>query len=98
MLGFGAAEVTLYTPHAARIVIRIGYSRWLSLVDAYGEPLPGPSEGDTSPQPCLSGLAGESTGENPPMNWLVLRAPQEGVYQIAAPYKMPRGSACPDPD
>ncbi len=98
VLGFGAAEVTLYTPSAARIVIRIGYSRWLSLVDAEGKPLPGPADGDTSPQPCLSGLAGDPTVEKPAVNWLVLHAPHEGVYQIGAPYKMPLGSACPDPD
>jgi hypothetical protein len=25
----------------------------------------------------------------------VLHAPQAGVYRIGAPYKVPRGSACP---
>jgi len=98
VLGFGAAEVTLYTPTAARIVVRIGYSRWLSLVDAEGKPLPGPADGDLSPQPCLSALAADPTIQKPAVNWLVLHAPHEGVYQITAPYKVPRGSACPDPD
>jgi hypothetical protein len=98
VLDFGAAEVTLWTPTAARIVVRIGYSRWLSLVDAEGKPLAGPADGDTSPQPCLTALAADPTIEKPAVNWLVLHAPHPGVYQIAAPYKMPRGSACPDPD
>jgi hypothetical protein len=103
VLDFDAAEVTLYTPTAGAIVVRIGYSRWLSLVDDFGEPLPSPPEGDTAPQACLSGLANDSdaAGDDEadeagkkPYNWLVLHAPHPGVYHIGAPYKVPRGSAC----
>jgi hypothetical protein len=107
VLDFDAAEVTLYTPTAGSIVVRIGYSRWLSLVDDFGKPLPSPPEGDTSPQACLSGLANDADaaadarddaaddGVKKPYNWLVLHAPHPGVYHIGAPYKVPRGSACP---
>jgi hypothetical protein len=28
-------------------------------------------------------------------DWVVLHAPVAGVYRIAAPYKLPRGTACP---
>jgi hypothetical protein len=30
-------------------------------------------------------------------DWVVLHAPVAGVYRIAAPYKLPRGTACPTP-
>ena len=33
--------------------------------------------------------------ENPRDNWLVLHATEAGTYRIGAPYKVPRGSACP---
>lgn len=98
VIDFDAAEVTLYTPAAGPVVVRIGYSRWLSLVDELGKPLAGPADGDTSVQPCLSGLATGTDDDGPgkqPYNWLVLHATHPGVYHIAAPYKMPRGSACP---
>ncbi|MEO6509858.1 MAG: MFS transporter [Nocardioides sp.] len=98
VIDFDSAEVTLYTPVAGPVVVRIGFSRWLSLLDEYGKPLPGPPEGDTSPQPCLSGLANGIDDDGPekqPYNWLVLHATHPGVYHIGAPYKMPRGSACP---
>jgi hypothetical protein len=30
-------------------------------------------------------------------DWVVLHAPVAGTYRIAAPYKLPRGTACPTP-
>ncbi len=99
IIDFDSAEVTLYTPVAGPVVVRIGFSRWLSLLDEYGKPMPGPIDGDTTLQPCLSGLASgfddEDATRKPPYNWLVLHATHEGVYHIGAPYKVPRGSACP---
>ncbi len=61
-----------------------------STTDAAGR-LPGPTSGR---QPCLSGLAADRQIEDPRDNWLVLHAPEAGVYRIGAPYKVPRGSAC----
>ena len=98
MLAFDAAQITLYTPEPGPIVVRVAYSRWLGLVDAWGTPLPtdgadGP-DGEPLAQPCLSGLATDRGIDNPRDNWLVLHATEAGVYRIGAPYKMPRGSAC----
>ena len=92
MLAFDAAQVTLYTPEPGPVIVRVAYSRWLGLVDARASRAGDPSEGA---QPCLSGLASDRGIENARDNWLVLHAPQAGVYRIGAPYKMPRGSACP---
>ena len=94
VLSFDAAQITLYTPEPGPVVVRIAYSRWLGLVDAFGKPVPTPEEGDTTLQPCLSGLATDRGIENARDNWLVLHAPHPGIYRIGAPYKMPRGSAC----
>jgi len=98
VLGFDAAEITVYTPEPGPIVVRVAYSRWLGLVDPWGKPLPtdgadGP-DGEPLAQPCLSGLATDRGIDNPRDNWLVLHATEAGVYRIGAPYKVPRGSAC----
>ena len=58
------------------------------VVDATGKPLPAEAA-------CLSGLASDLEVENPRDNWLVLHASEAGTYRIGAPYKVPRGSACP---
>jgi len=73
---------------SSSIVVRVAYSRWLGLVDASGKPLPAEAA-------CLSGLASDRQVENPRDNWLVLHASEAGTYRIGAPYKVPRGSACP---
>lgn len=96
VLGFDAAMITLYTPQPGPVVVRVTYSRWLGLVDPVGSPLPTP---DVEPapvdQPCVSGLAADPTVVEPRDNWLVLHATEAGIYRIGAPYKVPRGSACP---
>jgi hypothetical protein len=89
VLAFDAAQVTLYTPSPGPVTVRVAYSRWLGLVDELGRPVPGDGNGA-----CLSGLANDRGIENARDNWVVLHAPQAGVYRIGAPYKMPRGSAC----
>jgi hypothetical protein len=88
VLDFDAAQITLYTPDPGPIVVRVAYSRWLGLVDASGRALPAEAA-------CLSGLASDREVENPRDNWLVLHAAEPGTYRIGAPYKVPRGSACP---
>ena len=91
VLDFDAAQITLYTPEPGPIVVRVAYSRWLGLVDATRC-----RRGRCRPRPrCLSGLASDRDVENPRDNWLVLHATEAGAYRIGAPYKVPRGSACP---
>ena len=72
-------------------MIRIADSPWLSLVDETGETLPAESGA------CLTHLSAEQpeAAPPPPDDWLVLHAPAAGTYRIAAPYKLPRGTACP---
>ena len=96
VLGFDAAMITLYTPEPGPVVVRVTYSDWLGLVDAVGKPVPtsGP-DGEPIILSCVSGLTSDPAIENPRDNWLVLHATQAGVYRIGAPYKVPRGSACP---
>ncbi len=105
VVAYDPAELTITTPRAARIVVRIADSPWLSLVDADGDPLPSVEtsdpvdslDGGAGPA-CLSGLDAEypdGVGRGPRDDWLVLHAPAAGTYRIAAPYKLPRGTSCP---
>lgn len=101
VVAYDAAELTVTTPRAARIVVRIAASPWLSLVDTDGRTIP------SGGAACLSDLWGEVGGlasgrapaatdvrEQRPDDWIVLHAPAAGTYTIAAPYKLPRGSSC----
>lgn len=104
VVAYDAAELTITTPVAGRVVIRIADSPWLSLVDAEGDPLPGTDVvegaeafGDGGPA-CLTHLEAEQPDgaeKGPRDDWLVLHAPAPGTYRIAAPYKLPRGTSCP---
>ena len=40
VLGFDAAQITVYTPQAGPVEVRIAYSEWLGLLDALGKPVP----------------------------------------------------------
>ena len=99
VLAYDASELTITTPGPGRFVIRIADSPWLSLVDLTGRPL----AADTGA--CLTNLEAEASADetdDAPQrtrrdDWLVLRAPSAGTYRIAAPYKLPRGTACPTP-
>jgi hypothetical protein len=104
VVAYDAAELTISTPTAGRIVVRITDSPWLSLVDAAGDPLPGADSSDDAEDPtgtgpaCLSHLEAElpeDSTKDVRDDWLVLHAPAPGIYRIAAPYKLPRGTACP---
>ena len=118
---FDAGGLVVSTPRAARIIIRVSDSPWLSLLGPDGSPLPQPgstiepsagaSAGTASPagaglvtpaQPCLTDVesvrAAPGAEDPVPDNWLVLEAPAAGTYRIGAPYKLPRGSACPEPE
>ena len=96
---FDAAGVVLTVPRAATIVVRIPASPWLSLVDANGEPLEPlpsatPTPGVIPADGCLGELLVAEETEDASA-WTVLHAPRAGTYRIGAPYKLPRGSACP---
>jgi hypothetical protein len=85
--GFTAAGVDLRLPRAATVLVRIPYSPWLSLVDPKGKRISAARDG------CLSAQLPSSSGD-PAGHWLVLHAPRAGTYRVAAPYSLPRGTAC----
>ena len=100
VVSFDAAHLTLYTPRAGDVVVRIADSPWLSLVDVDAtQPGPGSSVAQWfAPQACLSGLdtVDQTDGDHAHRpDWLVLHAPRAGTYRISAPYKLPRGTSCP---
>jgi hypothetical protein len=98
---FDATNVELTVPSAGEVVVRIPYSPWLSLVDEDGE-APGAAGPDTPEAPsaevygCLREYEPPTAPGQVEDDWTVLHAPQAGVYRIAAPYKLPRGTPCPD--
>ncbi|MYT06492.1 MULTISPECIES: membrane protein [Streptomyces] len=98
-------EMTMRVKKAGRILIRIPYSPWLSIVDAEGKKLKAPQEteasknrGDGEPKVfdnvngCLMETPEDADGDK----WTMLLAPKAGTYRLAAPYTVPRGTPCPD--
>ncbi|MGZ5399342.1 MAG: MFS transporter [Nocardioides sp.] len=101
VVSFDEAGVELMVPVAGTVVVRIPASPWLSLVDAEGEALePTATEGPDSEEAYLEGCLADAEQADPddPTSevWTVLQAPRPGVYRIAAPYKLPPGTACPE--
>lgn len=98
---FDATEVVITVPSAGNVLVRIPHSPWLSLIDETGEPVQAPESTDpTLPAINLNGCLTEeirTTGpDQPDDSWTVLHAPHPGTYRIAAPYKLPRGTTCPE--
>ncbi|SOD85842.1 MFS transporter [Streptomyces sp. Ag109_G2-15] len=90
-------EMTLDVRKAGRILIKIPYSPWLSIVDGQGKSLKPPqkaSGGTTydNVNGCLMETPEDSEGDK----WTMLVAPKAGTYHLAAPYQLPRGTPCPD--
>ncbi|MEU0411152.1 MFS transporter [Streptomyces griseorubiginosus] len=97
-------EMTMRVKKAGRILIRIPYSPWLSIVDADGKKVKPPQETEASKEQdaspkvfenlngCLMETAEDADGDK----WTVLLAPRAGTYRLAAPYTVPRGTPCPD--
>ena len=86
---------------AATVVVRIPSSPWLSLVDAEGRAYPPPTASTPDGLPvnvfgCLSAQPTTPTSDGTEDTWVVLHAPGPGIYRLAAPYTLPRGTACPD--
>jgi hypothetical protein len=96
---FDASEVVLSVPSPGTMLVRVPYSPWLSLIDAPGELEA--SESDTAVISPASDLGCLSPKEHPngdgqsEVDWTQLHAPAPGVYRIAAPYTLPRGTTCP---
>ncbi|WP_208879242.1 MFS transporter [Streptomyces sp. PBH53] len=79
-------EMTLRVSKAGRILIRIPYSPWLSIVDEHGK-----SQPYEKTKACLMATPEDVEGDK----WTVLHAPKPGTYRVAAPYQLPRGTPCP---
>ncbi|MFG2451644.1 MFS transporter [Streptomyces sp. NPDC048512] len=98
-------ELTIEVKQAGRILIRIPYSPWLSIVDADGKSLKPPQETKASKEReegtaktydnlngCLMPTEETAAGDK----WTELLAPKPGTYRLAAPYQLPRGTPCPE--
>ena len=100
----GAGDLTIQVKTAGRVLIRVPYSPWLSIVDEDGKKVEGPQETEasklredgpksfTNPNGCLIKVEQDAEGDE----WTELLAPRPGVYRLAAPYGLQRGTACPD--
>ncbi|MFF5565986.1 MFS transporter [Streptomyces sp. NPDC012623] len=100
----GAGELTIHVKSAGRVLIRIPYSPWLGLVDEEGKSVLPPKETAASkadpespkvfvnPNGCLRKAEANVEGDE----WTELLAPRPGVYRLAAPYQLPRGTGCPE--
>ncbi|MFF4834715.1 MFS transporter [Streptomyces sp. NPDC001315] len=98
-------ELTIEVKKAGRILIRIPYSPWLSIVDADGKKLQPPQETEASKRRAedtpktydnVNGCLIETEEDTEGDKWTVLVAPKTGTYRLAAPYQLPRGTPCPD--
>ncbi|MCH0562087.1 MFS transporter [Streptomyces sp. MUM 2J] len=98
-------EWTMQVSEPGRILVRIPYSPWLSIVDAEGKKLRAPQETEasrnrpegtpktyTNVNGCLTETEEDAQGDR----WTLLVAPKAGTYRLAAPYTVPRGTPCPD--
>ncbi|MFE1292636.1 MFS transporter [Streptomyces sp. NPDC058751] len=98
-------EMTIEVKRAGRILVRIPYSPWLSIVDEDGRSLEAPEEtaeskrrADGAPKTyenlngCLTPTEETAAGDT----WTQLLAPKPGTYRLAAPYQLPRGTPCPE--
>ncbi|MFE6158618.1 MFS transporter [Streptomyces sp. NPDC056486] len=103
-----AGGMTIEVKKAGRVLIRVPYSPWLSIVDADGKGLEGPKEteeskrqrelDDDAPKKFdnLNGCLMEAEEDADGDKWTELLAPKPGVYRLAAPYQLPRGTGCPE--
>lgn len=97
-------EWTIRVERAGRVLVRIPYSPWLSIVDAEGRRLQAPQEtvasrnrpeGTPKTYDNVNGCLMETEEDPAGDKWTVLLAPKPGTYRLAAPYQLPRGTPCP---
>lgn len=102
------SELTIEVTKPGRVLIRVPYSPWLSVVDADGKKLEAPQETEASKREradddslpkryenvhgCLRETAEDASGDK----WTELLAPHAGTYRLAAPYQWSRGTPCPE--
>ncbi|MFI7010045.1 MFS transporter [Streptomyces sp. NPDC050145] len=102
------SELTIEVTEPGRILIRVLYSPWLSVVDENGDSLGRPQETEASKRArerddslpkkyanehgCLMEAEEDASGDR----WTELLAPRAGTYRLAAPVKIPRGTPCPE--
>ncbi|MEU0104941.1 MFS transporter [Streptomyces sp. NPDC006251] len=98
-------EMVLRVRKAGRILVRIPYSPWLSIVDAEGKSLKPPQEtpesrdrpeGEPKTYLNVNGCLTETEEDAHGDRWTELLAPKAGTYRLAAPYQLPRGTPCPE--
>ncbi|MER7229905.1 MFS transporter [Streptomyces olivaceus] len=98
-------EWTIDVKEPGRVLVRVPYSPWLSLVDAEGNKLEPPEETEASknaPEGTpktyenVNGCVTETEETAEGDQWTLLVAPREGTYRLAAPYGLKRGTPCPE--
>lgn len=98
-------EMTMRVSKPGRVLIRIPYSPWLSIVDADGKKLDPPKEteesrdrpdGEPKSYDNVNGCLMETEEDALGDRWTTLIAPKAGTYRLAAPYTVPRGTPCPE--
>ncbi|MFG3318984.1 MFS transporter [Streptomyces sp. NPDC048171] len=98
-------EWTIDVKEPGRILVRVPYSPWLSLVDAEGNKLQPPQETESSknsPEGTpktydnVNGCVTETEETAEGDKWTLLLAPEAGTYRLAAPYGLQRGTPCPE--
>ncbi|WP_210581549.1 MFS transporter [Streptomyces sp. GESEQ-4] len=98
-------ELTMKVTVPGRILVRIPYSPWLSIVDAEGKKLEAPQETEASKDrpdgapksyDNVNGCLMEAEEDPDGDKWTVLLAPKAGTYRLGAPYGVPRGTPCPE--
>jgi hypothetical protein len=98
-------EMTMRVSKPGRVLIRIPYSPWLSIVDAEGKKLDPPTQteasenrpaGEPKSYDNVNGCLMETREDAHGDRWTTLVAPKAGTYRLAAPYDVPRGTPCPE--
>ncbi|WP_447039149.1 glycosyltransferase family 87 protein [Streptomyces sp. DSM 118878] len=101
-------EMTLRVQKPGRILIRIPYSPWLSVVDAKGKGVEQPKETEASKRDRqrdeslpkkyanVHGCLLEAEEDHHGDEWVELLAPKAGTYRLGSPYQIPRGTPCPE--
>ncbi|ANJ08048.1 MFS transporter [Streptomyces parvulus] len=98
-------EWTIDVRKPGRILVRVPYSPWLSLVDDEGNKLQPPQETEASrnsPEGTpktydnVNGCVTETEETAEGDKWTLLVAPEAGTYRLGAPYGLQRGTPCPE--